>query len=144
MSEKNTWTAFRENLSKYGHLQRIENMVGVGMCDVNVCIRGTESWVELKQLDAWPVKPDTLVLLPHYTPQQRVWQRRRGEAGGRVYVLLQVGSEYALFGWAQAVAVLGRVSRSILLRNALLYEKGFPTAALLREFTSITPYSTLT
>jgi hypothetical protein len=145
MAEKNLAHCFRDHMRKHGHVQRIENAVGTGMCDVNICIAGTESWVELKQLDNWPVKADTLVLVPHYTPQQRNWQRARAQAGGRVYVLLQVDTFYLLLPWYAAVSQLGKCTRDVLLANALLHAVGrFPEAELLTEFTSITPYKSMT
>jgi hypothetical protein len=73
-----------------GDFQRVENMVGTGMPDVNYCIEGVEGWIELKQTQGWPRFSHKPLVLDHYTPQQRLWHRRRTSAGGRVYVMLQI------------------------------------------------------
>lgn len=144
MAEKNLSHRFVDRMRKYGHVQRVENLIGVGICDINLCIRGTESWVELKQLPNWPRDPDAIVKVDHYTPQQRNWQRARGSAGGRVYVFIQIGGDFLLFSWSVAIATLGLSPRAVLDAGALLHSSTFPEEELLREFTSKVPYKSTT
>ena len=56
---------------------RVENPIHPGTPDVNLVGR----WIELKCIPAWPVRDTTVVRIPHYTPQQRVWLYRRTSAG---------------------------------------------------------------
>lgn len=72
------------------HMSRIENAVGSGMADVEGCLRGDQFWIELKSV-ARPARAST-PLRPKFQPKQAPWLRRRVEAGGRAYVLVQVGS----------------------------------------------------
>jgi hypothetical protein len=51
----------------------VENPAHPGTPDVN----HTGGWLELKRVDAWPARPGSPLRLPHFTPQQRVWLRRR-------------------------------------------------------------------
>lgn len=73
------------------HMGRVENAVGEGMADVNGCLQpGPDFWIELKT-EARPVRTDTKIR-PKFQPGQAPWHRRRRVAGGRAFVLLQVGS----------------------------------------------------
>lgn len=54
MSETTTYKAFRHHIYKFGdRITRVENLVSVGNPDVNCCIEGTESWIEIKS----PIEP---------------------------------------------------------------------------------------
>ena len=93
----------------------VENRVYPGTPDVNYI----EGWVELKWLPRWPKGVGEPVRVKHFTPQQRVWLRRRWRRGGRAYVLLQVAQDWLLFDGATAADHLGRVSRERLFELAL-------------------------
>lgn len=95
----------------------VENTVGRGTPDVNF-IGG---WMELKWLRSWPKKADTIVRMPHFTPQQRNWLRRRSQRGGRVFLLLKVGPSWLLFDGVVAAEILGHTTRAGLLRRALAH-----------------------
>lgn len=102
--ERDLWHALRDAVSPHGHIERIENMVGNGMPDVTFCILpGIEGFIELKWAPRWPKDPTVILKLKHFTPQQRIWLRQRTRAGGRCYVLLQVGDDRILLTgeWAQ-------------------------------------------
>lgn len=92
------------------HAISIENRCGVGTPDVNF----SGGWLELKNLSAWPAKPETVVAIPHFSPQQRVWQRRRHLAGGGSWVLLQVDVDFLLFTGLVAAKSLGFAVRADL------------------------------
>ncbi len=77
---------FRERL----HMCRVENLVMSGMPDVEGCLDAIQFWIELKT-SARPRKTSDTVKVK-FRPTQPVWLRRRNLAGGRVFVLLQVGS----------------------------------------------------
>ena len=57
---------------------RIENVVGVGVPDINVCYRGREVWIEAKYV---------YDELPQIRKAQYAWGMRRASVGGNVYVL---------------------------------------------------------
>jgi hypothetical protein len=65
-----------------GHHDRVENSVGAGQGDVNVCHRGVEIWFELKVGN--PSRLKTLI-----RDTQGAWHQRRVLSGGRVYVLVK-------------------------------------------------------
>jgi hypothetical protein len=143
MAEKDLSAMFRDELKRYGHIQRIESMTGLGVPDVNYCFSNIEGWVELKCLPRWPKRPETIVTIEHYTQQQRLWIRTRANAGGRVYLLLEVIAprpiSYLLFGPVAAVNQVGRVNRAILERLALVSSGPsgtFPAMAIKGELTS--------
>ena len=102
---------------------RIENAVQLGTPDVNACVFRTDFWCELKAMERWPKDPAKPLLIPHYTRHQRLWIRRRGRAGGKVFLLLRVTlpvHEWLLFGWQAAYAQVGNVPADELRSVALV------------------------
>lgn len=55
------------------HAISIEAAAQWGIPDVNHLL----GWMELKQIKNWPVRANTIVRVPLFTPQQRVWLRAR-------------------------------------------------------------------
>lgn len=96
----------------------------------NPCLPGTpdvnyvEGWIELKQLDSWPARKDTPVVVEHFTTVQRIWLKRRCDKGGAAFVLLKVGLEWLLFWGRTAVWILGEVSQSELRKHAIAVWQG--------------------
>lgn len=74
-AEFSVW--LRSHLSKYGHVQRIENTVGNGVPDLVWCYQGITRWLELKVGCGYP----------QLRPEQYAWGLRHVRAGGRVYVV---------------------------------------------------------
>lgn len=72
------------------HMNRVENSVMEGMPDVEGCLRRVQFWIELK-CERRPSTAGTPIRAK-FRPAQPPWLRRRIEAGGRAFVLLQVGS----------------------------------------------------
>lgn len=91
---------------------RIENAAATGTPDVTACVWQTDFWLELKNV-VWPPKrKDTIIRLEHYTREQRLWIRRRGLAGGRVYLLLRIvypRTQHMLFNWPESYKLVGNV-----------------------------------
>jgi hypothetical protein len=85
-------------LHKKLDMQPHEDKLTQGVPDLSF----TNGWLELKYRAAWPRKPHDAVTVPHFTPQQRQWARRRAAAGQPCWCLLQVkaagDAEYLLFG----------------------------------------------
>lgn len=96
--------------------QRVENACGRGTPDVNYVY----GWIELKQEDNWPKKPETPLKLGHdLTLEQRIWLTRRSEKGGIALVLLQVARDYLLLSGADAAILIGAATQAQLKRLAL-------------------------
>jgi hypothetical protein len=91
----------------------VENPACPGTPDVNY-IGG---WVELKYAKDWPARDETTVRLDHFTPQQRVWLRRRWYNGiksnatdGAVWLCLQVSKtrDWLVFDGESASKYVGK------------------------------------
>lgn len=95
----------------------VENPALPGTPDVNY----VEGWLELKWLRVWPVNASTVVALPHYTAQQRVWHINRRRAGGRSWLLLQCKREWLLLDGAVAALHLGTSTKAQLIQLATKY-----------------------
>lgn len=93
MSEQNLWNRLRTGVSKHGHWNRVENMVGVGIPDVNYCLpAGIEGWLELKFRKEPPARPTTAAFTNGgLRDDQIIWINRRAQLGGRVHIFAQVG-----------------------------------------------------
>lgn len=133
--ENATGTTAMKWLRPYGDVQRVENRVGPGTPDMNGVTNGAEWWIENKWLHHFSSRGGP-VLLPKFRPEQRVWMRRRGQAGGRVFLLLGIERPhlYLLFGWQTAVERLGVTLTADQLLVASLVKGGpkFPTEEVLR------------
>jgi hypothetical protein len=80
-----------------------------------------EGWIELKQVDKWTAG---VLRIPHFTPQQRVWLKRRWRRGGEAYLLLQVERDWLVFDGATASEIVGRGDRRQLEEAALKNWRG--------------------
>lgn len=94
--------------------QRVETPDADGVPDVDHKFGN----VELKYAREWPKRPDTPFRLDHYSPQQRVWHKRRCRAGGLCHVLVGVGKEHLLIWGEVASEYLGNVTRMELIMRA--------------------------
>ncbi len=74
-----------------------EDALQSGIPDLSYSGGGHHGWIELKWLEAWPKRADTIVRVPHYTKEQKHFLLSRGRAGGRCWLLLRVGREHLLF-----------------------------------------------
>lgn len=81
-------------LHKKLDMQPHEDKLTQGVPDLSF----VNGWLELKYRAKWPRFSDTVVTIPHFTPQQRQWARRRATAGQPCWLLMQVAEEYLLFG----------------------------------------------
>lgn len=94
--ESSLWQRCRtgiKNLRACGHSThfcRLENSAGEGNPDIEGCINGSQTWIELKSCDR-PARASTPIR-PKCRESQSIWHRERTEAGGTVHwVLIQVG-----------------------------------------------------
>ena len=73
------------------HGKRVENLLEKGTPDWNYA----NGWIELKSAEKWPVRGGRLKMR-HYTPEQRIFQRKRGKVGN-VFMVWRIGTEWYLF-----------------------------------------------
>ena len=66
----------------------VENPAYPGTPDINY----VGGWLELKWIEDWPKRATTPVVIPHFTPQQRVWAIRRSRVDPNgIWLILEVG-----------------------------------------------------
>lgn len=90
MSENTAWKWLRENLKGKGRrLQRIENIVGSGMPDINGCFNGREFWIEVKAPKE-PKRPSTPLFGSNHkvSQEQKNWFMEQRQSGGRGYLFI--------------------------------------------------------
>ncbi len=95
-SERQLWHTTRRQLSDYGKLQRIESPLVSGIPDVVYCLLGHTGWLELKEVDDWPVRPTTTLKIPSLTLEQVLFSESWSGVGGSAHLLLQVSRTYLL------------------------------------------------
>lgn len=119
--ENNTWSYVRKGLNKVipreSRMDRVENLLGSGMADVNYCIEGSEGWIENKFLKKYPARPGTPVKIK-WQPEQRPWLISQTRAGGRAFVLIQVDKDYFLYNADSRINLIGTMNKAQLWANA--------------------------
>jgi len=112
------------------HAVAVENPTHPGTPDVNY----NGGWIELKWLPRWKRNCDkSPVLIEHFTEQQRRWLRKRTEAGGNAFLMLQVKREYLLFTGDIAAEYVGRVPKPELIEKTCAYwSKGLKKEELMK------------
>ena len=104
----------------------VENPTLPGTPDVNYI----DGWIELKWLRNWPSRATTVAKLDHYTPQQKLWIRKRHKKGGKVFVMLQCKREWFLFKYP-VTNEIGELTREELIEKAYKY---WPNGLKEKEF----------
>lgn len=132
-SESSSWADHVRPVLKAAHLDpvRIENSVGLGTPDINYL----HGWIELKYVPSWPKRGGPL-RIPHFTPQQRVFLRRRWLSGGHAWLLLRVETEYLIFSGEIANTYVGYTNREHLYQVAAGRAIGFDPIVFLPLLTS--------
>jgi hypothetical protein len=98
----------------------VENPVRPGTPDINYI----EGWVELKVLEKWPARPHTKVKVDCFTPQQRVWLRRRQKRGGAAFFLILIEKDWLLFDGEVAGLQIGYMNKAEMINACLMYSEG--------------------
>jgi hypothetical protein len=143
-SEGALWGTLKERLKPYGELGRLENGVEAGWPDVAYALRvparpPVAGWLELKELDRWPARPATRVVIPSLTLEQVRWLGRWSAAGARAELLLQVHRDYLLLDARTVQALFRRELTQAALRCAALVvgTNRFPTRELVKHLTRV-------
>tara|TARA_R110002126_G_scaffold169670_1_gene318670 strand:+ start:105 stop:551 length:447 start_codon:yes stop_codon:yes gene_type:complete len=101
LPEQRLYDWLARKLSPVAMLERVENRVKKDTPDLYLSTthgqalrpRPLQGWIELKVLDAFPVRPATTVRLAHWTNGQRYWALRHRSSGGWTWLVVQVGTE---------------------------------------------------
>lgn len=96
------------------HAVHVENVMLAGMPDINY----VDGWLELKWLKSWPRRPETVVAVPEFKPEQRVFLFNRCRAGGQARVLLRVGKSWLLLPGQWSAIYLGRSAVKVQIEEA--------------------------
>lgn len=134
------------------HAVSVEAGGAPGIPDVN----HARGWIELKQINAWPVRPEGVVRCEHFSQQQRIWIMERARAilrapismymdvpitlvpPGLVHLLLRVGpgvaGDWLLLPGDYAAHAFGiAATKAQLLANSVKsWENGLDDAELLQ------------
>lgn len=131
MSESGMWGRVRRALKGFDPV-RVENRLEKGTPDVNIA-KG--EWIELKWKRKKPKNSEAIFKLDHeYTTEQRIWAIRRIHAGGKVFVLVKIGSEWMILWGTVAAQYLERVSFNDIKSKAIkVWYKNKLNDAELRE-----------
>ena len=136
-SERSLWSTARRHLSAYGQLQRIESPLVIGIPDVCYCLLGHTGWLELKELDKWPVRPTTPVRIASLIIEQVIFAESWRRAGGAAHLLLQVGRAYVLLDASMMRRIFNRsaIRAEVELSALARGERVFPASAVVRALT---------
>jgi hypothetical protein len=107
MSEKTSYSTLRKAIMQpRDRIDRIENVVGTGMPDVNLVLSGVELWIEIKS----PMEPkkDNTTLFGSNHPlsqDQMNWFKRQMRAGGKAFVYIDTDKHRILINgtWADRI-----------------------------------------
>ncbi len=100
MAESTDYKTFKANVPQPGdRLDRIENVVVTGMPDINMCIGGTEVWIEQKSPKEPKRSTTALFGSNHKVSQEQAnWMLRQRKAGGKCYFLISTDKRWMLIG----------------------------------------------
>lgn len=90
MSESSEYRTLRRNITgPYDRIDRIENLMVLGMPDINFCSNGRECWIEQKS-PREPKRKSTKLFASNHkvSVDQANWMKRQTTAGGRAFFLI--------------------------------------------------------
>lgn len=138
-SERSLWHTAKRRLSPYGSLERIESPLVKGVPDVVYCLLSHTGWLELKELDAWPVRPLTPIRIPSLQLEQVLFMENwiRRPSFGSAFLLLQVERSYLLVDAVLTRKIFERkaVRTDLELNADVIGHHKFPTGEIVRVLT---------
>ena len=120
MSEKNVYQLLKKHVIRHpDRIDRIENLTVVGMPDVNLCIEGRESWIEIKA-PREPKRETTPLFGSNHkvSLEQTNWMKRQTDAGGRCFFFIGTNMRFLLLSGAIG-AIINTMSVEELRKVAL-------------------------
>lgn len=123
-TEQRLWDRMRKHAAAAAdrrvRLERVENLVGVGMPDVLAIYRGQVTWCELKSVDAFPARDTTRVLGPKgASVAQRNWHHDWYLHGGRSIIVVGVGTSFLVAIPGFLADAVNEMSRQELRDNCI-------------------------
>lgn len=118
MSEQAFWCYIRNGMQQKWESLRVENAVSSGTPDVAYSCNGVHGWIEFKYVVRWPSRYKTPLRLTHFTPYQKVFLYKHGEAGNHCFMFLKVDQDYLIFDH-EHVFQIGELSKEELFEVAL-------------------------
>ncbi len=107
-------------------MQRHEDRITKGIPDLSFATVGPNGWMhgwlELKYLAEWPKNPKTIVKVPKFYKEQKIWLFTFGIG---CFFLIQIDKDWLLFDHIKAFYV-GTWTREDMERNALKVWVGKP------------------
>ena len=100
MAETNDYKVLKKNLPQgRDRLDRVENVVVIGMPDINFCSENVECWIEQKSPKE-PVRGTTRLFGSNHkvSQDQMNWFKRQLDAGGNAYFLIVTDKRWMLIG----------------------------------------------
>lgn len=99
MSEKDTYQHLKNGIKQPGdRIQRIENIYENGTPDVNLCLWGVESWVEIKSPIEPKRKTSKLLRSNHMlTQDQKNWFLAQSNAQGLGFIFIETDKRRILY-----------------------------------------------
>ena len=119
MSEVRAYESFRKHaLGPSDRVDRVENLLVMGMPDINLCIRGHHMWIELKT-PTEPKRPATPLFGSNHkvSQPQMNWFLRNNKAGGIGWILIASNKRWLLIDSAHADRV-NSMTVDTLIANA--------------------------
>lgn len=100
LKEQKLWDRMRRAVGEKVRLERVENVMTVGMPDVLALADGHVTWAELKAVDGYPARPATRVLgVEGLSIKQKNWHLSWRRNGGTSIIVVGVARDlYALHG----------------------------------------------
>lgn len=133
------WTNVRKKMVPHYWLEatRHEDAYQRGIADVSFVqerrrhgrTETQHGWMELKYRGMAPIRAGTICKIDHYTDDQRIWLRDKGNAGGMTFLMLQLGRCFLLFDHVQCQDV-GRVTSRELFDLACWNHDGLDARGL--------------
>lgn len=139
-SESQLWSTVKRNLSPFGRLVRIESgLTEPGIPDVIYCIRKHTGWLELKEIDAWPVRPTTAINIPHLQTEQVIFMESWCKDTGEAYGLFQIGCDYLLLNHDLVRRIHDRqATRAEVIMGATVFGRNqLPTNAIVATLSGL-------
>lgn len=98
--ESTDYKTFKTNVPlPCDRLDRVENVLVSGVPDINMCIGGTEVWIEQKSPKEPKRSTTPLFGSNHKVSQEQAnWMLRQRKAGGRCYFLISTDKRWMLVG----------------------------------------------
>ena len=118
--------AYQRGIADVSFVQKRRKSLPVAPYDIEIGVHG---WIELKHRGMAPIRPTTVCKIDHYTDDQRIWLRDKGNAGGMTFLLLQLGRTFMLFDHEQCQDV-GRVTSSELIELSCWNHDGLDARGL--------------